>query len=83
MQKLVESFSGGKKPNILLCGHTHKMAYIFERKVQTVSIPSLQAQTPWMAGKKISAHTGFVILDFDVLNGLICNFQVKLYPYYE
>ena len=83
LQKLIEGFSGGKKPNILLCGHTHKMAYIFERNIQAVSVPSLQAQTPWMAGKKISAHTGFLIIDFDVLNGNVCNFQVKLYPYYE
>jgi predicted phosphodiesterase len=83
LQKLIETFSGGKKPNILLAGHTHKACYLFERNVQAVSIPSLQAQTPWMAGKKIAAHTGFTIIEFDSLNGKICNFQVKLFPFYS
>lgn len=83
LQKLIEAFSGGKKPNILLTGHTHKSCYLFERNVQAVSIPSLQAQTPFMAGKKIAAHTGFTIIEFDSLNGKVCNFQVKLFPFYE
>ena len=82
LQKIVEGFSGGNKPNILLCGHTHKYCNIFERNIQVVSIPSLQAQTPWMAGKKLSAHTGFVIIDFDVFDKQVCNFKVQLFPYY-
>ena len=82
LQKLIESFTGGKKPNILLAGHVHKYCHIFERHINAVSVPTLQMQTPFMRGKKLAAHTGFIIIDFDVINGGVCNFSVKLYPFY-
>ena len=82
LQKLVESFTGGKKPNITLAGHCHKYCSLFDRHVHAVSVPSLQMQTPWMAGKKLAAHTGFLIIEFDTHNGSVCNFQVKLFPFY-
>lgn len=82
LQKLCESFTGGKKPNILLAGHVHKMCYVFDRMIHCVSVPSLQMQTPWMAGKKIAAHTGFLIIEFDSNANGVCNFQFKYYPFY-
>lgn len=82
LQKIVESFTGGKKPHILLAGHVHKYCHIFERHVNAVSVPCLQMQTGFMRGKKLSAHTGFVIIDFDVFEGSVCNFSVKLFPFY-
>lgn len=82
LQKLAESFTGGKKPNILLAGHTHKLCYVFDRMIHCVSVPSLQMQTSWMAGKKIAAHTGFLIIEFDTNENGVCNFQFKYYPFY-
>lgn len=82
LQKLSESFTGGKKPNILLAGHVHKMCYVFDRMIHCVSVPSLQMQTPWMAGKKIAAHTGFLIIEFDTNANGVCNFQFRYYPFY-
>lgn len=82
LQKLAESFTGGKKPNILLAGHVHKMCYVFDRMIHCVSVPSLQMQTPWMAGKKIAAHTGFLIIEFDTNENGVCNFQFRYYPFY-
>lgn len=83
LQKLIESYSGGKKPNILLAGHVHKYCHIFERNIQAVSVPTLQMQTSWMQQKKLAAHTGFLIIDFDVFEEQVVNFQIKMYPYYE
>ena len=82
LQKLIESFTIGKKPNILLCGHTHKMCYIYDRGIQCLSVPSLQMQTEWMRSKKIAAHTGFAIIEFDVYNGNVSNFSVRIFPFY-
>lgn len=82
LQKLAESFTGGKKPNILLAGHTHKLCYVFDRMIHCVSVPSLQMQTSWMAGKKIAAHTGFLIIEFDTNENGVCNFQFRYYPFY-
>lgn len=82
LQKIIESLTGGKKPNILFAGHVHKYCAIFDRHVHAVSVPTLQMQTPWMAGKKLAAHTGFLIIEFDTFKGSVCNFQVKLFPFY-
>lgn len=79
-QKIVESINAKDKCDILICGHTHKFCYIYERNIHTVSAPCLQKQTWFMRSKKLSAHTGFLILDFDVIDKKVCNFQVKLYP---
>ena len=44
-QKLVESFTGGDKPNILLTGHDHKAGYFFERNVHCVLGGALSYQS--------------------------------------
>jgi len=82
LQKVIESLPGGTKPAILLAGHVHKFIYFFDRNIHAISCPSMQAQTPWMRGKKMAAHTGFIVLDFDVKDGCVCNLSVKLYPFY-
>ena len=83
LQKVIEAMTGGTKPAILLAGHVHKFCYIFERNVHAISCPCMQSQTEWMRGKKLAAHTGFLVLDFDVTQKSICNLSVKLYPFYR
>ena len=82
LQKLVEAITGGHKPNILLAGHVHKFCYIFERHIHAISVPCMQMQTAYMRGKKLAAHTGFLDLQFDVLDGGVCNLSVKFFPFY-
>lgn len=83
LQKLIESFAGGKKPNILFAGHVHKFCHIFERNIQAVSVPTLQMQTGFMKAKKLPAHTGFLICDFEISEKQVCNFNIRMYPLYE
>lgn len=82
LQKLVESYTGGQKPNILLAGHVHKYVHIFERNIQAVSVPCMQMQTSFMRGRKLAAHTGFLVIDFEVNDGNISSFSVQLFPFY-
>lgn len=82
LQKLVESFTGGHKANIALCGHVHKFCYIFERMVHAVSVPALQMQTSFMQRKKLAAHTGFLIIEFDTNPMGVANFSVRNFPFY-
>lgn len=82
LQKLCEAITGGNKPNILLAGHVHKFCYIFERNIHAISVPCMQMQTDFMRGKKLAAHTGFLELEFDVLDKKICNLSVKYFPFY-
>ena len=82
LQKLVESITGGQKPHILLAGHVHKFCYIFDRNIHAVSVPAMQSQTSFMRARKLAAHTGFLVIDFESIEGSICNLSVKFYPFY-
>ena len=83
LQKLIEAFTGGDKPNLILCGHTHKMGYFFVRHVHCISGGSIQKQSRWMRSKKINAHTGFWIIDLWINNKGISKISPTFYPFYE
>lgn len=83
LQKIVESYTGGDKPHILLTGHVHKFCYIFERHVHAISVPCLQTQSGFMKGKRLAAHTGFLILEFDAVKSGVGNLKLQLFPFYE
>ena len=82
LQKILESLSGGEKPSVIICGHTHKYVKIFERNVYAISAGSIQSQTPWMRGKRIAAHVGFCIIDIHVNKSGVCKFSDTWYPFY-
>jgi len=82
LQKILESLSGGEKPSIMVAGHTHKYVNIFERNVYALSAGSIQRQTPWMRGKRIAAHVGFVIADYWINDSGVSKFTHTWYPFY-
>lgn len=82
LQKIAESLSGGEKPNAMICGHVHKYVSIFERNIWITSAGSVQAQTPWMRGKRIAAHVGFSIIDLWINGNGICKMTNTWYPFY-
>lgn len=63
LQKLIESFEGGKKPSIILSGHYHKQVSIFRRNVFAFECGTLCNQTRFMRGKKLQAHVGFGLIE--------------------
>jgi len=82
VQKIIESFTGGEKPSLMLCGHTHKYVKLFERNVHAISVGCIEAQTSWMRGKKIAAHVGFSIFDVWVNKSGISKIRETWYPFY-
>jgi len=82
-QKIVESFTGGQKPAVLLCGHTHKQGYFFERNIHTVQGGALSYQSPYMRAKRLACHTGFHILHVRIRDGEIVRFAPIWYPFYK
>jgi len=82
IQKIIESFTGGDKPSVLLCGHTHKQAYIFERNIHAVSGGALSTQSDWMRSKRLANHTGFHIIHARIKDGQIIRFSPTWYPFY-
>lgn len=80
-QKLCESFPMGKKPDILLAGHVHKFDWCNWEGVKAISVPCLQMQSGWMRGRKLAAHCGYLILDFEVYDGRVCRLATELVPF--
>lgn len=63
LMKMIESFGGGEKPNILLQGHYHKSLYMFSRNIHAYECGTICGQSEFMRLKKIQAHKGYWILD--------------------
>jgi len=83
LQKLIESFTGGEKPNIVLSGHYHKQIAIFRRNVFGFECGTLCGQTGWMRGKKIQAHMGFGIIEVWQKAHGIQRLRHEFFPFYE
>jgi len=84
IQKMVEAMSGGEKPNILAVGHYHKAEYFMYRNVHCFQTACLQAQTPFMRGKGISAFMGGWIVEVHVDEfGTITRIKQEYIPFYE
>jgi predicted phosphodiesterase len=82
LQKVIEALPGGKKPNVLLSGHVHKMGYFFIRNIHAIAGGTLQEQSAWMRGKRLEAHTGFWTIEMDVRDGGVVRFTPTFYPFY-
>lgn len=84
VQKIVESYTGGDKPHVLLAGHYHKAEYTYVRGVSVVQSGTTMSQSPFMRKKKLAAHLGGWIIELAVDdNGAITRFKQEFIPYYD
>jgi predicted phosphodiesterase len=83
LQKLIEAFTGGDKPQVLLAGHTHKEISMMERNVHVVSGGALSYQSSWMKSTRKACHTGFHIIRATIRDNQIVRFSPTFYPFYE
>lgn len=82
VQKIIESLQGGEKPNLLLCGHTHKYTQLFDRNIHIISGGCLQRQTPHLRSKRIQVHPCFHIIELELDSG-IKQIRTSLFPFYK
>jgi len=82
VQKIVESFTGGEKPGILLLGHVHKSIYVFDRHIHCFSGGAITAQSRWMRSKRHANHSGFWIIDIWIGKQGISKCCGTWYPFY-
>ena len=83
-QKIVESFQGGEKPNILLIGHYHKMDFCYPRNVFCISGGCTQDQTPFMRKKKLEAHVGGWLCEAELADdGHVSRLRAEFVPFYD
>lgn len=84
VQKIIESYQGGEKPDILLIGHYHKAEYIYCRGVHAVQTGTTQDQSPFMRKKRLAAHLGGWIIEFaSDDNGAVTRFKQEFFPFYD
>lgn len=84
LQQIINSYSGGEKPNLLCAGHYHKFDANYWREVFNVQVGATQQQTPWMRKKKIQSQLGGVTIEFEQSkDGLLHNIKVGWTPFYN
>lgn len=84
VQKIVESYQGGEKPNILLVGHFHKASYEYPREVHVVQAGCTQDQTPFMRKKRLQAMVGGWTVSFTIDdNGIVHDFMPQFHAFYD
>ncbi len=83
MQKRMEAFTGGEKPNAMFSGHYHKALYMYNRNIHGIECGTLCGQTQWMRSKNIPAHKGFWIVEMELGRGGIGSFKPTFYAGYK
>jgi predicted phosphodiesterase len=71
VQKLIEAFQPGEKPNVLLCGHTHKQLYMYARSIHAISCGALSMQSHFMRSKRMENHSGFWVVRMCIGDGSV------------
>jgi len=84
VQKIVESYQDGEKPDVLLVGHFHKSEYLPVRGVHCIQTACTEDQTPFMRKKRLAAAVGGWIVEMATDdNGAITRFKVEYMPFYN
>lgn len=85
LQKKVEGYALGEKPNILLAGHWHQFCYVDERGVHAISCPTFQGGGSNF-GKALTGapSIGGLLLSWDCTrDGTLRNFVLEKRTYFE
>jgi hypothetical protein len=85
VQKLVESYSGGSKPAIMLAGHYHKLEVLNTRNVWCIQTGCTQDQTPFARKKRLhfAIGGGTCELEQDADTGAIVGCIVEIWNYFD
>ena len=83
IQKIVEAYEAGTKPQILITGHDHKAGYFFPRDVHCILAGCIQNQTPFMQQTRKEAMKGFWLVEVEALNGKVINLIIQFKPFYK
>ncbi len=65
LQKLIESFEGGRKPHLAAVGHWHQRAYMFARNVHGMLAGCFEAQTDFERRRALQPQIGGTILELE------------------
>ena len=85
IQKHIEKYSSGEKPNILLCGHWHVYCHVYERGIHGVACPTFQGGGSAFSKSLGGAPAiGGLLLSWEqTKHGTLRNFAVEKRSYFE
>lgn len=83
IQKIVEAYEAGTKPQILIAGHDHKAGYFFIRDVHCILAACLQSQTPWMQRTRKEAHKGYWLIEIEVVGKKVISMHPTFKTFYR
>lgn len=82
VQKIVEAFTGGEKPNMLIAGHVHKQGYFMERHIHCLIAGACSMQSKWMRSTRKANHAGFHVVELHINKLGISRCKVEWFPFY-
>ena len=84
-QKQVESFEGGEKPDILVCGHYHVSNFMNDRNIHVINLPGFQSQTIFARKKNLRMEVGGAVMEFKVRKqgGSVTRFRFRANPVFH
>lgn len=85
VQKIVESYEGGEKPEVGLYGHFHKLWSGLIRNVWVVQTGTGCDQTTFMRKKRLEAHVGGTLIELEQNpdSGAIISMNAQLIRYFN
>jgi predicted phosphodiesterase len=85
IQKHIEKYASGEKPNILLCGHWHVYCHVYERGVHGLACPTFQGGGSAFSKSLGGAPAiGGLMLSWELTeHGTVRNFAVEKRSYFE
>lgn len=85
LQKIVEGYEGGTKPNALLCGHYHRLGHFPVRGVQTMLAGTFQGSTTFSIRLALGEPgLGFHIVDARMADdGSLVRWRPEFFPFYS
>jgi predicted phosphodiesterase len=85
VQKKIESYSPGQKPQVLLCGHWHRYTALYERGIHAFACPTMQGAGSAFSKSLVgSPAIGGLLLEWQLTaDGTLRNFKHEFRSYFE
>lgn len=83
VQKIIEAYEGGQKPQIVGTGHDHKAGYFFLRNVHAFLGGCMQNQSDWMRQTRKSAMKGYWIIEALIGEAEVKTIKMQFIPFYR
>jgi len=85
VQRIIETYSSGEKPHVLLCGHWHVFCHVMERGVHGIACPTFQGGGSAFSKSLGGAPAiGGLVLSWGLTeDGTMRDFNLKYRSYFE